>query len=125
VDDGKGSSRLVRFRDVESAGDNDPWASSFIVRRRGEIALPVTIAYKFEGHPAERVVWDGQPRWKRFDFTRPTPLEWVDIDPDRAQPLDLDWLNNARRVEPDTRPAAWLTSRWLLVVQQLVSWMAL
>ena len=95
------------------------------VRRRGDIVLPVTIAFKFDGKPVERMVWDGQSRWKRFDVTRRERLEWVDIDPDRKLVLDVDWLNNARRVEPDRRSAGWLSSRWLLVVQQLISWVAL
>jgi hypothetical protein len=102
-----------------------PYETAVTVRRRGDIVLPVTIAFKFEGRPAERLVWDGAARWKRFDFTRPERLEWVDIDPDRTQVLDVDWLNNARRVEAQPRAAAWLTARWLLVVQQFLSWVAL
>ena len=43
----------------------------------------MTIAFKFDGRPVERVVWDGAARWKRFEFTRAERLEWVDIDPDR------------------------------------------
>jgi hypothetical protein len=124
-DGANGARRLAPVEDLSGAAERGPYESSFVVRRRGDIALPVTIAVKFEGRPVERIVWDGQARWKRFDFTRPERLEWVDLDPDRRQPLDLDWLNNARRVDPDPRAAAWLTSRWLLVVQQLVSWMAL
>ena len=124
-DGANGARRLAPVEDPSGAAERGPYESSFVVRRRGDIALPVTIAVKFEGRPVERIVWDGQARWKRFDFTRPERLEWVDLDPDRRQPLDLDWLNNARRVDPDRRAAAWLTSRWLLVVQQLVSWMAL
>jgi hypothetical protein len=124
-DDAQGGRRLVPIEDPSGGAERGPYESSFVVRRRGDIALPVTIAVRFEGRPVERIVWDGQARWKRFEFTRPERLEWVDIDPDRRQPLDLDWLNNARRVERDARPAAWLTSRWLVVVQQIVSWMAL
>ena len=39
-----------------------PFETAVTVRRRGDIVLPVTIAFKFEGRPAERLVWDGQPR---------------------------------------------------------------
>ncbi len=124
-DEANGARRLVRAEDVAADEERGPYESSFTVRRRGDLALPVTIAVKFADRPVERILWDGQARWKRFDFIRAERLEWVDLDPDRRQPLDLDWLNNARRVEPDSRAAAWLTSRWLLLVQHLVSWVAL
>jgi hypothetical protein len=125
-----GERRLIRpERDGRRAEDEEdpkaPYDTTVMVRRRGEIVLPVTIAFKFEGKPVERVVWDGAARWKRFELTRPERLEWVDIDPDRQQVLDVDWLNNARRLEPEPRAAAWLTSRWLLAVQQFLSWVAL
>jgi hypothetical protein len=52
-------------------------------------------------------------------------LEWVDIDPERRLELDVDWLGNAARVEPDRRAAVRLTSRWLLVLQQVFTWIGL
>lgn len=108
--------------EVEAPADA-PYRTEVVVRRRGELVLPVTIAFKFAGVPPERVVWDGAERWRRFAFTRGERLEWVDIDPDRGLVLDVDWLSNGRRVEPDRRAAAALTSRWLVVVQQVVGWL--
>jgi hypothetical protein len=95
--------------------------TTVIVQRRGDAVWPIDIAFKFVGKPVERATWDDQRRWRRFDFHRPEQLEWVDIDPDRKVELDVDWLNNAQRLQPDRRAAARLTSRWLLVVQQLLA----
>jgi hypothetical protein len=120
----KPGGRALAPEDPE-AFERMPYATSIVVRRRGEVALPVTIALKFAGKDVERITWDGQARWKRFELTRPERLEWVDIDPDRGLVLDVDWLNNAKRVEPDSRAAAWLTSRWWFLVQQVISWVAL
>lgn len=108
---------------VDEAPEDAPYETTVVVRRRGEIALPVAIAFKFEGRDPERVTWDGTDRWKRFTFTRPERLEWVDIDPDRQLVLDVDWLGNARRVDPDPRAAVSLTSRFLTFVQQVVGWL--
>ena len=83
------------------------------------------IAFKFEGKAPERVWWDGSEHWKKFEFHRPEKLEWVDIDPERRLELDVDWLGNARRVESDRRAAVRLTSRWLLVMQQILTWVGL
>ncbi len=100
------------------------YESTALVRRRGEIALPVDIAFKFAGQAPERVRWDGRERWVRYRFVRPQRLEWVDIDPDRKVILDADWLNNARRVEPDTRVKNAWTTEWLFWVQNLLALLA-
>ena len=118
---------IIDGRTVAAADPDDaaPYETRVVVRRRGDLVLPVVIAFKFEGKPPERVTWDGVERWKRFDFTRPERLEWVNIDPDRGLVLDLDWMRNGRRLESDRRAAVSLTSRWLFVVQQVLGWVGL
>ena len=76
------------------------------------------------GVPVERRIWDGAARWTRFTFAYTEPLEWVDVDPDRTIALDVSWLNNGRVVASDRRAPAAMTSRWLLAVQQVLSWLA-
>ena len=96
-----------------------------IVRRRGEATVPIEIAFKFAGVPVERQSWDGQAPWRAFTFHRREQLEWVDIDPDRRIELDVDWLNNARRIEPDRRAAVRLSSRWIFFLQQVLGLLGL
>jgi hypothetical protein len=83
--------------------------------------MPVQVAFKFAGKPVERQTWNGRARWTRFEFTRPERLEWVSVDPDRTCVLDVDWLNNDRRLEPDTRVRRKMTSTWMFVVQNLLA----
>jgi len=45
----------------------------------------------------------------------------VSIDPDRKLVLDVDWLNNDRRLEPDTRVRRKLTATWMFFAQQLLA----
>ncbi len=94
------------------------------VRRSGDLQMPVVVAFKFAGRPVERRNWDGVGRWTRFTFGYAEPLEWVDVDPDRKIALDVSWLNNGRVVAADRRAPAAMTSRWLLAVQQVLSWLA-
>ena len=109
----------------EKAGDEGegtgPFESRILVRRQGEFVAPVEIAVKFAGAAPERVTWDGHDRWKRLTFNRPGRLEWAEVDPDRTLVLDTNWLNNAQRVEPDTRVARGVATRWLFWMQQLVA----
>jgi hypothetical protein len=94
------------------------------VRREGDLQIPIVVAFKFAGRPVERRTWDGVARWTRFTFSDAEPLEWVDVDPDRKVALDVSWLNNGRVVASDRRAPVAMTSRWLLAVQQVLSWLA-
>ena len=94
------------------------------VRRQGDLQIPIVVAFKFAGRPVERRTWDGVARWTRFTFGYAEPLEWVDVDPDRKVALDVSWLNNGRVVAADRRAPMAMTSRWLLAVQQVLSWLA-
>jgi hypothetical protein len=99
-------------------------STSVTVRRSGDLRIPVTVAFKFAGRAPERRTWDGVATFTRFTFDRPDRLEWVDVDPDRNVALDVAWLNNGRITGGDRRPAAAMTSRWLLAVEQALGWVA-
>jgi hypothetical protein len=101
------------------------YESVVVVRRSGGVRLPVEVAFKFEGKPVERQGWDGRDATKTFRFERPEKLEWVDIDPDRKIALDVNWLNNGRRLTTDSRPAASWTARWLFLVQNIFTTLGL
>ena len=97
------------------------YETTVVVRRRGEMYVPVDVAFKFAGKPVERLTWDGRERTRTFTFLRPEKLEWVDVDPDRKVLLDVDWLNNGRRLDSDSRPAVSWAARWMYLVQSLIS----
>jgi hypothetical protein len=131
VFDGAGGRRTVtpedarkRAAEAEKA-KKTVYATTVVARRRGEVQFPVTIAFKFEGRPIERQTWDGRDRTKTFRFERPEKLEWVDIDPDRRVLLDVNWANNGRRLVSDRRVSTGWGSRWLFLVQHLVTTLGL
>jgi hypothetical protein len=97
------------------------YESVVIVRRRGEVVFPQVLELQFERLPRLRVEWDGRDRWERWRFVRPERLLAANLDPDRTVLLDVDWLNNARRVEPDTRVATRWAARWMFWMQNLIA----
>jgi hypothetical protein len=103
-----------------AAEPSPPFVSRVLVRRRGEVAFPVEIAFKFEGREEERILWDGSERWKSWEFERPERLEWASVDPERAVLLDVDWLNDGKRVRPDHRAATAWAARWLFWIQNVL-----
>jgi hypothetical protein len=52
---------------------------------------------------------------------RPQRLEWANVDPDRKILLDVDWLNNWKRVQSDGRASTRLASMWMFWIQNLVA----
>jgi hypothetical protein len=131
VFDGTGSRKTVSSADAMKAdldaarSSKQTYRSIVIVRRSGGVRLPVEVAFKFEGKPVERLTWDGRDPLKKFVFERSEKLEWVDVDPDRKIVLDVNWLNNGRRLAIDRRPAAGWAARWMCVVQTIITTLGL
>jgi hypothetical protein len=128
VIDRNGRRETVLEADAEKREEDDdrkgarPYVSTVMLRRRGEVALPVDVELVFEGAPPERRVWDEHDRWIRYEMRRPERLLLARLDPDRKIPLDVSELDNSRRVDGDSRAAAHWSVRWLFWVQQ---WLAL
>lgn len=108
-------------REAEKNGAPAPYETVVVVRRRGEIRFPVEVQFKFEGRSPERRLWDGNDRTVTYRFTRPQRLEWANVDPDRKVLLDVDWLNNARRMQSDGRVSTRLSATWMFWIQNVLA----
>ncbi len=113
-------SALKDVREADKSGKR-PFETKVVIRRRGEVILPVELAFKFEGQALERATWDGRDRTVEYRFTRPGRLEWVNVDPDRKVLLDVDWLNNARRLKSDRRVSTRWGATYLFWIQNLIA----
>lgn len=121
-----------------------PWRTTVVVRRRGELSLPTSLRLEYEGGKAQTVAlrehepggseletaplagspgagepWSG--RWKRLELTGERRLVSATLDPEDRLVLDVNRLNNSRRVEPDGRAAAHWGARWVFWLQQLLA----
>jgi hypothetical protein len=112
---------LERAADSDGDDAGESWRSVVLVRRRGEVVLPVEVELRFEGGPPERRRWDGEERWVRYEVTGPHRLVAAVVDPDDRLVLDVNRLNNARRVRPDHGTAAYWGMRWTFWLQTLLS----
>jgi hypothetical protein len=67
---------------------------------------------------------DGRPwlgRWKRIELTGERRLVSATVDPANRLAIDVNRLNNSRRVEPDGRAAAHWGVRWVFWLQQMLA----
>ncbi|HEX4952134.1 MAG TPA: M1 family metallopeptidase [Thermoanaerobaculia bacterium] len=95
------------------------WDSEVLVRRLGGVQVPVTVELRFASGVTERRTWDGRERWVRYRIEGPE-LSAAVADPDAAQVLDADRLNNSRRTEPDRRASRRWAQRLRFWVQNLL-----
>lgn len=97
------------------------YESVVVVRRRGEVIFPVDIDLKFEGRAPIRQQWDGRDRTITYRITRPERLEWANVDPERKVLLDVDWLNNSRRVGHDRKVGTSYSTTWMFWLQNVLA----
>jgi hypothetical protein len=102
--------------DIDEDVEEEMYHTEVIIERRGEFLHPVTIEMVFDDGEIVRREWDGDERWLRWTEIRPEKLATVEVDPEHVLALDVNRINNSRRVEPDRTPARKV---WV----QLVYWL--
>ena len=80
------------------------YLSEVVIRRNGELYFPQDILIVFEDGEEIRETWDGKSRWARFEYTRPSKLKRVQIDPEKKVLLDINLMNNTKIIKPDKTP---------------------
>ncbi len=97
-------------------GRDEP-RTAVVVRRRGEVVVPIRLQVTRDSGPADEVSWttvewDGEERWKRFVFEG--EIVAARIHPDAEYLQDVDRRNDSRVVEPTTRPGVKWGVRFML-----------
>lgn len=121
LEDGRTTVTLDDARTRERDQKDRPYESTVLVQRKGDIVFPVEIALHYAGGKVDRRRWDGRDRWLRIKTTTPERLLWATVDPDRKVPLDVDYLNNARRVDRDRRAAAKWSTHVTFWIQNVIA----
>ncbi|HUO86520.1 MAG TPA: M1 family metallopeptidase [Thermoanaerobaculia bacterium] len=107
------------LRTVERGERLPGWESEVVVQRLGGVSLPVHTDLVFADGQRARLRWDGRERWARFRVVGPQ-LAWAEVDPEQTLLLDVDRLNNSRRVEPDRRASRRWTQRLRFWIQNVL-----
>lgn len=95
--------------------------TTVVVRRHGEAIFPVDVLVRFENGDQARERWDGQARWRAYEYDRPSRAVSVQVDPDRILLLDVNYTNNSITLAPMAEAAAdrW-TLQWMVWLQDLL-----
>ncbi|MFQ6116577.1 MAG: M1 family metallopeptidase, partial [bacterium] len=65
------------------------YETEVLIQRLGEARIPVEILITFANGDSVRKEWDGQYRWVKYTFEKPTQLKSVQVDPDHKLVLDV------------------------------------
>ncbi|HEU4402070.1 MAG TPA: M1 family aminopeptidase, partial [Candidatus Polarisedimenticolia bacterium] len=112
-----GEAATDRRAPPEPAGSATRYETEVIVRRLGDLALPVDILVRFENGEERRETWDGRSTWKRFTYETGARADRAIIDPGEVYALDLDRNNNSLTLDRRTRPVARLVLLWHFWIQ--------
>ena len=104
-----------------SAKSGASYESTVDIRRWGEGVFPVAVRVAFEDGSTVDERWDGQARWTRLRYLRPSAVARVEVDPDRILVLDVNSTNNSWTRHPQGGAAAakW-TAKWAIWLQSVL-----
>ncbi|MBI1940157.1 MAG: M1 family metallopeptidase [Acidobacteria bacterium] len=95
------------------------YRSTIVVRRLGEALAPVDVVVRFENGEIVREQWDGQYRWTKFVYERPSKAKSAEVDPERKLAIEANFTNNSRTSDEDNRAAAKWYVRWIFWLENL------
>ncbi len=96
------------------------YASEVVIERLGDVRLPVDVEVTFEDGTTTHEHWDGQERWRRFEYSGSQRVEWAVVDPSHVLMTDINWLNNSRMREAGTRGIIRVSGRGALWFQTVL-----
>jgi hypothetical protein len=96
------------------------YESEVTVRRLGEVVVPVDVLVVFENGERFSATFDGQYRWSRYRFVKPTKIRYAEVDPQHKLLLDVNFANNSRTLESHKGAAVKWASKFMFWVQNVL-----
>ena len=94
-------------------------SATVVAARVGEAVAPVDVLVRFDNGETVLEHWDGQYRWAKFIYEKPSPVSSAEVDPARKLILDANFTNNSWTVKEDNRGAARWYVRWIFWLENL------
>jgi len=101
------------------------YISEVQLERAGEIMLPVEVLIHFDNGEEVMENWDGKSRYKDFKYTGTRKISWVKIDPEYKITMDVNYINNSKTDHPDDVPVNRITTKLIVLLEFLVSFISL
>jgi hypothetical protein len=109
----------------EASPSSNLYHSEVIVRRLGEVKIPIDLLAVFDDGTEILENWDGQYRWKKFTYRTPSRITKAVVDPGFKLVSDVNRTNNSRTAKPDKVAAYKWTNKWLAWFQHALEFFSL
>jgi len=96
------------------------YSNKVVLKREGEMVLPVEVLIHFEDGQEIVKEWDGIDRTFEFKFLSNSKIAWAKIDPDNKIQMDVDVANNSVTLKQDTNPIWKYTVKFLFWLQNII-----
>ncbi|MCH8326821.1 MAG: M1 family metallopeptidase [Bacteroidetes bacterium] len=108
--------KLYRYK----KNQNKIYRSSFLISRLGDAIMPTEIAVHFSDDTDTLIIWNGKALNKNFTFIGKNKIEWVKLDPNNKNLMDINIINNSLSVRKETTVINKYTTKFLFWVENLM-----
>ncbi len=96
------------------------YESKVVIKREGEMIMPVEVLIHFNNGKEIKKYWDGKARSTEFKFRSAAKIQWAKIDPENKNLMDVNLANNSYVVRPDDKPVWKYAVKFLFWMQNLI-----
>jgi hypothetical protein len=96
------------------------YESRVVIKREGEMIMPVEILIHFNNGKEITKYWDGKSRSTEFKFKSAAKVNWAKIDPDHKVLMDVNLANNSYVVRANDKPAWKYAVKFLFWLQNII-----
>lgn len=96
------------------------YESKVILKREGEVIMPVEILVHFSNGDEITKTWDGKARTHELKFKSNAKIEWAKIDPENKILIDVNLANNTYTLKQDSKPIWKYAVKFLFWLQNII-----
>jgi hypothetical protein len=117
--------KVLEFRSHRITESDSLFSSSVTLQRDGGLMLPVEVLIHFKNGEEAREKWDGISRTKEYNYVRAGEVDWVKIDPDYKNVMDINYINNSKTTDPYRVPVRRMRNKTIVFLQFFMSLISL
>ncbi len=104
----------------ETSDSAKMYESKVILKREGEVKIPIEILVHFSNGKEIIKTWDGKARSTELKFKSGAKIEWAKIDPENKILMDVNLANNSYTLKQDNKPVWKYMVKFLFWLQNII-----
>jgi hypothetical protein len=115
---------VTRIKSVplEKEGGQQIYQTEVLLKRSGEVKIPVEVLIELEDGQKIEKVWDGKERCHRLELETKSQIKSATVDPENKIVLDINVNNNSLTIRSQDLAIFELCSQYLFWMETLIQW---